>query len=73
MAGSALALLDYRLPDSSGLILAQAIRLRLRPDFPIIILTGDIHLSMSEPDIRVLSKPIRPTRLLAAIQTIRYA
>ncbi|MAM88912.1 MAG: hypothetical protein CME36_16535 [unclassified Hahellaceae] len=67
------ALLDYRLPGSNGLELAKAIRARLGSKFPIIILTGDLRLSISEPDIRVLSKPIRPMRLRAAIQAILQA
>ena len=66
------ALLDYRLPGSSGLVLANAIRSRLGQDFPVIILTGDMHLAISGSDIRVLSKPIRPMRLRAAIQAILH-
>lgn len=45
--------LDYRMPGMNGVELAQ----RLSPDFPIVLITGEINLQTNFPFLKILSKP----------------
>jgi diguanylate cyclase (GGDEF)-like protein/PAS domain S-box-containing protein len=67
------ALVDYRLPDTTGLELAARLK-HADPDLPVIVLTGNASLETAVAAVgtadEYLTKPVPPARLL---QTVRVA
>jgi len=65
------ALVDYRLPDTTGLELATRLK-QADPDLPVIVLTGNASLETAVAAVgtvdEYLTKPVPPLRLL---QTVR--
>lgn len=63
------AVVDVHLPDMNGLVLTQAIRQKLGPDKPIIVLSGDTSMEVLNSLRHVgatyfFSKPVNATHLL---------
>lgn len=63
------AVVDVHLPDMNGLVLTQAIRQRLGPDKPIVVLSGDTSMEVLNSLRHVgatyfFSKPVNATHLL---------
>jgi len=65
------AVVDYRLPDTTGLELATRLK-QADPDLPVIVLTGNASLETAVAAVgtvdEYLTKPVPPLRLL---QTVR--
>jgi diguanylate cyclase (GGDEF)-like protein/PAS domain S-box-containing protein len=65
------AVVDYRLPDTTGLELATRLK-QADPDLPVIVLTGNASLETAVAAVgtvdEYLTKPVPPARLL---QTVR--
>jgi two-component SAPR family response regulator len=60
------------MPDMTGAELAREIR-RLRPDVPILLITGYAGRALEERDLAafpVLHKPFTPKQLEAAVRAI---
>jgi len=57
-----LVLTDLHLPDLSGWEVARAVRL-LRPDLPVVLVTGSPDAMSSPPDLRALVRAILPKPL----------
>src|SRR5688572_4215584 len=70
-APARVAVVDYRLPDATGLELATRLKLA-DPDLPVIVLTGNASLETAVAAVGhvddYLTKPVPPARLL---QTVR--
>jgi diguanylate cyclase (GGDEF)-like protein/PAS domain S-box-containing protein len=70
-APARVAVVDYRLPDATGLELATRLKLA-DPDLPVIVLTGNASLETAAAAVGhvddYLTKPVPPARLL---QTVR--
>ena len=66
-----LAVIDYRLPDATGLELAVRLK-RADPDLPVIVLTGNASLETAVAAVgqvdEYLTKPVVPERLLRAVR-----
>lgn len=67
-------ILDYRMPDRSGLEVQRALLLRRKPMLPIIFLSahGDIGTAvhaMRNGAVDFLEKPVEPEALLAKVRT----
>ena len=63
------AVVDVHLPDMNGLVLTQAIRQRLGPDKPIVVLSGDTSMEVLNSLRHVgatyfFSKPVNAAQLL---------
>lgn len=70
----ALAIIDYAMPKINGLTLADRI-MEIRPDIPVIILTGlagniDIVRAESMGIKRILSKPLERNKLAIALREV---
>ncbi len=61
-----LALTDYAMPRMSGIELAAHMR-RLRPDMPVLLITGFAEIGQRGTDLPVLTKPFSSAQLHAAI------
>lgn len=61
-----LALTDYAMPRMSGIELAAHMR-RLRPDMPVLLITGFAEIGQRRTDLPVLTKPFSGAQLHAAI------
>lgn len=70
-------LADYNLPGMTGLELAAELRVRLGPELPVIILTGDVSAEtvrrISGGGCVQLAKPIKAQELSELIQSILAA
>ena len=70
-------LADYNLPGMTGLQLAAELRVRLRPELPVIILTGDISSEslrkISGAGCVQLTKPIKAKELSELIHSVLAA
>ena len=68
---------DYRLPQTSGIELIQALRAMSAPALPALIVTGDTSAesaaSLQASGLPVLHKPARPARLRALISALLSA
>ncbi|GAA3961127.1 hybrid sensor histidine kinase/response regulator [Allohahella marinimesophila] len=61
--------LDFRLPgEDTGLTLARTLRARLQRDIPVLIVSGDIGVTIDDRSIVLLHKPLKPSRLRAVIE-----
>ncbi|WP_416396345.1 hybrid sensor histidine kinase/response regulator [Allohahella sp. A8] len=61
--------LDFRLPGTdNGLGLANMIRARLGREIPVLIVSGDIGVTINDRSIVLLHKPLKPSRLRAVIE-----
>ncbi len=71
LAAPVLAVVDYRLPDATGLELAARLR-RSDPELPVIVLTGNASLETAVAAVgqvdEYLTKPVEPERLLRAVR-----
>ncbi|HZI38792.1 MAG TPA: response regulator, partial [Acidimicrobiia bacterium] len=72
LAGPArVAVVDYRLPDTTGLELATRLK-QADPDLPIIVLTGNASLETAVAAVgtvdEYLTKPVPPPHLLQAVR-----
>ena len=65
------AVVDYRLPDATGLELVTQLK-QADPDLPVIVLTGNASLETAVAAVGqvddYLTKPVPPTRLLQAVR-----
>jgi len=61
-----LALTDYAMPRMSGIELAAHMR-RLRPNMPVLLITGFAEIGQRGTDLPVLTKPFSGAQLHAAI------
>jgi CheY-like chemotaxis protein len=72
-----LAIIDIKLPDGSGLVLAETIRIQF-PEIPVLLITGggfvEIGVDLqSDPRVSILQKPFRPSDLKIKIdQLLRF-
>ncbi len=72
-----LAIIDIKLPDGSGVVLAETIRIQF-PEIPVLLITGggfvEIGVDLqSDPRVSILQKPFRPSDLKIKIdQLIRF-
>ena len=66
-----LAIVDYRLPDATGLELAARLK-DADPDLPVIVLTGNASLETAVAAVgqvdEYLTKPVAPARLLRSVR-----
>jgi two-component system, cell cycle sensor histidine kinase and response regulator CckA len=69
--GPALAIVDYRLPDGTGLDLARQLK-EADPDIAVVALTGHASLESAIAAVgvvdRYLTKPIEPEALIATVK-----
>jgi signal transduction histidine kinase len=70
---------DFHLDcDMNGFDMVESVRARFGPDFPVILLTGDVdnelELRAAASHVTILHKPVRPIRLRDAIirAALRY-
>lgn len=68
-------LLDYRMPDETGVVLAKRLSLALSVETPTLIITGDITpdtlLNISNYGLQALHKPVNPDQLKAWLGKIK--
>ncbi|MBC7645187.1 MAG: response regulator, partial [Thermoleophilia bacterium] len=70
-----LVLTDFNLPlEMDGLEVSKRLRQMLRPDLPVIVLTGDISTkalqAIANAHCRHLNKPVKPVELTDAVQEL---
>jgi diguanylate cyclase (GGDEF)-like protein/PAS domain S-box-containing protein len=70
-AAPALAVVDYQLPDATGLELAARLK-RADTDLPVVVLTGNASLETAVAAVGLveeyLTKPVHPERFLRAVR-----
>ncbi len=70
-----LVLTDFNLPhEMNGLEVSRRLRQTLRPDLPVIVLTGDISTdalqAIADENCHRLNKPVKPAELTDAVQEL---